>query len=307
MKGAKFILIAGALLLTKSLAAQEQPSSVSRFLDRLELRQSFGSAGTRNSPVRFQITIPRHEETSFLIDGGVGIPVTNFKIGNSLTMEGKIIGEYHRNTLIDEEQHNWQTGLSGTLRTNIKRNSARTTFRQWSFTPTLKFSRNLRDTASALLFNMDAIPFRSGDKGLNLNTYTVRGNRKLIQLFALNPGIEFQHNFSARQDDNNGTILRPLIKFQYALAGNRLKESPVEMISPDKTWEASFDYTARYAVLNSTGVEEDFTQLMKAGLDYYLLTRPLRISFGVSFNYGSDPALGLKKQHFYLATFSLQK
>ncbi len=154
---------------------------------------------------------------------------------------------------------------------------------------------------------MDAIPFRSGDKGLNLNTYTIRGNRKLIQLLAINPGVEFQYNVSAQNQRDEGTVLRPLLKFQYLLAGNRLKESPIEMIEPDQTWEATLDYTARYAVVNSTAMEEEFTQLLKAGVDYYLLTRPLRISFGVSFNYGSDPAQGLKKQHFYLATFSLQK
>lgn len=307
MKGFRFTVLAGVLLCNSALFAQEKTSSMSRFLEALELRQSFGSAGTRNAPVRFQLTIPKHEETSYLIDGGLGIPVVDFKIGDALTMDGKLVGEYHRNTLIDEEQHNWQTGLSGTLRTNIKRNRAETKFSQWYFTPTLKFSRNLRDTASAVLFNMDAIPFRSGDKGLNLNTYTIRGNRKLIQLLAINPGVEFQYNLSAQKQSDEGTVLRPLLKFQYLLAGNRLKESPVDMIAPDKTWEASLDYTARYAVLNSTAMEEEFTQLLKAGVDYYLLTRPLRISFGVSFNYGSDPAQGLKKQHFYLATFSLQK
>lgn len=307
MKGLRFTVLAGVLLCSSALIAQEKTSSMSRFFEALELRQSFGSAGTRNAPVRFQLTIPKHEETSYLIDGGLGIPVVNFKIGEALTMDGKLVGEYHRNTLIDEEQHNWQTGLSGTLRTNIKRNRAETKFSQWYFTPTLKFSRNLRDTASAVLFNMDAIPFRSGDKGLNLNTYTIRGNRKLIQLLAINPGVEFQYNVSAQNQRDEGTVLRPLLKFQYLLAGNRLKESPIEMIVPDKTWEATLDYTARYAVVNSTAMEEEFTQLLKAGVDYYLLTRPLRISFGVSFNYGSDPAQGLKKQHFYLATFSLQK
>lgn len=307
MKGLRFTVLSGVLLCSSSLIAQEKTSSMSRFFEALELRQSFGSAGTRNAPVRFQLTIPKHEETSYLIDGGLGIPIVNFKIGEALTMDGKLVGEYHRNTLIDEEQHNWQTGLSGTLRTNIKRNRAETKFSQWYFTPTLKFSRNLRDTASAVLFNMDVIPFRSGDKGLNLNTYTIRGNRKLIQLLAINPGVEFQYNVSAQNQRDEGTVLRPLLKFQYLLAGNRLKESPIEMIVPDKTWEASLDYTARYAVVNSTAMEEEFTQLLKAGVDYYLLTRPLRISFGVSFNYGSDPAQGLKKQHFYLATFSLQK
>jgi hypothetical protein len=307
MKSLRFTVLAGVLLCSSALFAQEKTSSRSNFFESLELRQSFGSAGTRNAPVRFQLTIPKHEETSYLIDGGLGIPVVNFKIGDALTMDGKLVGEYHRNTLIDEEQHNWQTGLSGTLRTNIKRNQAETKFSQWYFTPTLKFSRNLRDTASAVLFNMDAILFRSGDKGLNLNTYTIRGSRKLIQLLAINPGVEFQYNVSAQKQGDKGTVLRPLVKFQYLLAGNRLKESPVDMIAPDKTWEASLDYTARYAVVNSTAMEEEFTQLLKAGVDYYLLTRPLRISFGVSFNYGSDPAQGLKKQHFYLATFSLQK
>lgn len=307
MKGLRIACIAAVCLFSKTLIAQEQPSSLSGLFQRLELRQSFGSAATRNAPVRFQLTIPKHEKTSYLIDGGLGIPIADFKIGKGLTMDGKLVGELHRNTLIDEEQHNWQTGLSGTLRTNINRNDAQTTFSQWYFTPTLKFSRNLIDTASALLFNIDAIPFRSGEKGLNLNTYTIRGNRRLIHLLAFNPGLEFQHNFSARQRANDGTILRPLIKLQYLLAGNRKRESATEMILPEKTWEASVDYTARYAAINSTEVEEEFTQLLKAGVDYYLLTRPVRISFGFSFNYGSDPAPGLKKQHYYLATFNLQK
>lgn len=293
------------LVLSGTLFAQEKPGS--KFFDALELRQSFGSAGTRNVPVRFQLTLPKNEKASYLIDGGLGIPIVNLPLGRSLNMEGKIVGEYHRNTLIDEEQHNWQSGVSGTIRTNIKRNAAQTIYSQWYFSPTIKFSRNLRDTASSLLFNMDAIPFRSGEKGLNLNTYTIRGTKRLIQLIAVNPGIEFQNNFSAKNEVNNGTILRPLLKFQYLLAGNRQRTPASEMIVPHKTWEVNVDYTTRYAVINSTLNEEAFSQLLKTGVDYYFLTRPVQISFGFSFNYGSDPAQGLKKQHFYLATFNLQK
>jgi hypothetical protein len=320
LKIVMFLLV--SLMMVKPVAAQVQEnagaepsekvtgvkrSALGGFFNGLELRQSFGSAGTRNSAARFQLTIPRHEEASYLIDGGLGLPFTHFQVGKSLTMEGKVVGEYHRNSLIDEEQHNWQTGFSGTIRTNIRRNPEQTSYKQWYFTPTLKFSRNLQDTASSIIFNMDAIPFRSGEKGINLNTYTIRGSRKLIHLLALNPGLEFQKNFSAKQKANDGTILRPLLKFQYLLAGNRERTPEVEMIAPDKTWEISLDYTARYAVVNSTLRPEKFTQLFRAGADYYLLTNPIQISFGLSYNYGSDPAQGLKKQHFYLATFSLQK
>lgn len=142
---------------------------------------------------------------------------------------------------------------------------------------------------------------------MNLNTYTFSGSKKLIHLVALNPGLEFQNNFSVKQDGNNGAIFRPLVKFQYLLAGNRHRAPEQEMRSPEKTWEASFDYTARYAIMNSTISDEEFSQLLLAGLNYYVLTRPVQISFGISYNYGSDPSQGLKKQHYYLATFSLQK
>lgn len=295
------------LLAGSSAFAQESGSAVSTFFQKLELRQSFGSAGSRNSPVRFQLTVPKGNDASYLVDGGIGLPVVNVQVGKSLTMDGKIVAEYHRNTLIDEEQHNWQTGVSGTIRTKIKRNAANTRYSQLYFTPTVKYSRNLVDTANALLFTMDVMPFRSATSGINLNTYTIRGSRRLIHMLSLNPGFEFQNNFSSKSETKNGTILRPLIKFQYLIAGNKQRVPAELMISPEKTWEASVDYTSRYAIVNSTLTGEKFTQLLKTGVDYYFLTNPVSISFGFSFNFGSDPLQGLKKQHFYLATLSLQK
>jgi hypothetical protein len=277
------------------------------FFQKLEIRQSFGSAATKKAPARFQLTLPKREDDSYLIDAGIGIPVTEIRLGKNLLGEGKVIAEYHRNTLIEEEQHTWQAGFSSTFRTGIRRNSTGTSLSQLYFTPTAKYSRNLIDTANALLFTVDFVPFRSGEKGLNLNTYTVSGNRKLIHLLSLVPGIEFQHNFSAKSDEDNGAILRPLFKAQYLLAGNKKRNPEIDMISPEKTWEASVDYTIRYAVVNSTLSGEKFSDLLTTSVDYYFLTSPISLSFGVSFNYGSDPLHGLKKQQFYLATLSLQK
>ena len=296
---------------SSNVPSNEEPvkskSLVSVFFQRLEIRQSFGSAGARKAPAVFQLTIPKNEDASYLIDAALGLPLIDVPIGKAVNMEGKIIGEYHRNTLIDDEQHTWQTGFSSTIRTKIKRNSSNTTYTQFYFTPTIKYSRNLIDTANALIFSMDFIPFRSGEKGLNLNTYTIRGSRNLVHLLSLMPGFEFQNNFSAKSDQNNGTILRPLFKAQYLLAGNKKRIPEIAMISPEKTWEASIDYTIRYAVINSTLTDEKFSNLLKTGVDYYFLTSPVSLSFGFSFNYGSDPMQGLKKQHFYLATLSLQK
>jgi hypothetical protein len=277
------------------------------FFQKLEIRQSFGSAATKKAPARFQVTLPKNEDDSYLIDAGIGVPVTEIRLGKHLLGEGKVVAEYHRNTLIDDEQHTWQAGFSSTFRTGIRRNSTGTRLSQLYFTPTAKYSRNLIDTANAFLFTVDFVPFRSGEKGLNLNTYTIRGNRKLIHLLSLIPGIEFQNNFSAKSSEDNGAILRPLFKAQYLLAGNKKRKPEIEMIFPEKTWEASVDYTIRYAVVNSTLSGEKFSDLLRTSVDYYFLTSPVSLSFGISFNYGSDPLQGLKKQQFYLATLSLQK
>ncbi|WP_432714031.1 hypothetical protein [Pedobacter sp.] len=282
-------------------------SFLSQMLKSVELRESFGSATPRTAPVKFQFTLPKDADDSFLIDGALGIPFFDVGITQGLMLRGKIIGEYHRNTLVEEEQYTWQTGFSTELRTKIKMNDRNTAYSQLIFTPTFKYTRNVMDTVNSLVFTMDVIPFRSGLKGINLNTYTLSGNRKLINLLSIIPAVELQHQFSAAQSLDNGTILRPLLKFQYSVGGNKTRIPATRMVEPIKTWQAAVDYTLRYAVVNSTSIGEDFTHLLTTGVDYYFSTSPVSIAFGVSFNYGSDPLQGLRKQQYWLATISIQK
>ncbi len=290
------------------LLAQQAPKDLfNNIFKRLELRESFGSAATKNEPVKFLFMLPDNGEAAYSIDGAVGIPFFDVPLSAQLNLTGKVIGEYHRNTLLDEEQFNWQAGFSTTLRTKIRRNKNSTTFSQWLFTPTFKYSRNVLDTVNSLIYTMDIIPFRSGTKGINLNTYTIRGNRKIIALLSVNPAFEFQHNFSADQNEDNGNILRPMLKTQYSIGGNKSRLPASIMVEPLKSWEASIDFTLRYALINSTLNSEKFTSLLETGLNYYFATAPVSVAFGISFNYGSDPLQGLKKQQFWLATISIQK
>jgi len=290
----------------RMIGSKKQPFFI-HLMDNLELRQSFGSAATRKEPVRFQFTLPANDEDSYLIDGAVGLSFFDSPITHGLVMTGKLIGEYHRNTLVKEEQFTWQAGFSTNIRTKIFRNKTNNTYTQLIFTPTLKYSRNVIDTINSFVLTMDAIPFRSSTKGINLNTYTLRGNRKLINLLSVVPGFELQHNYAAQDKADNGTILRPIVKFQYNLGGNKNRLPVTRMIEPVKTWEASVDYTLRYAIINSTVNKEKYTNLLATGIDYYFITLPVSVSFGITFNYGSDPLQGLKKQQYWLATISVQK
>ncbi len=284
----------------------DQPFFLKLF-NELELRQSFGSVEMKREPVRFQFTLPDDHENSFLIDGALGIPFFDAALTRGLQMTGKLIGEYHRNTLLDEEQYTWQAGFSTAIRTKIHKNSAKTRYSQFIFSPTIKYSRNVLDTISSLLFTLDIMPFVSKTKGVNLGTYTIRGNRKLIHLLSVIPAFEFQNNYSAQNDSDDGRILRPAIKMQYSIGGNKIRVPLSRMVEPVKTWEASIDYTLRYAVINSTLNREEFSNLLETGVNYYFLTSPVSISFGVSYNYGSDPMQGLNKQKFWLATLCIQK
>jgi hypothetical protein len=288
------------------LYAQTGKGFFDMVFERMELRESFGSAATKNEPVRLHFTLPKDGEASYAIDGALGLPFFDVPLSSTLNLTGKVIGEYHRNTLLDEQQFNWQAGFSTTLRTKIRHN-ANNTYTQWLFTPTFKYSRNVLDTSNSLSYTMDIIPFRTGEKGINLNTYTIRGNRSIIALVSINPAFEFQHHYSAAQKDNNGDILRPILKSQYSLGGNKRRSPATTMVEPIKTWEASVDYTIRYALINSTQNREKFTYLLETGLDYYFVTAPISVAFGISFNYGSDPLQGLNKQQFWLATISIQK
>ena len=282
-------------------------SLFSKLFNAIELRESFGSAATRNEPLRFHFILPEGAKAAYSIDGALGLPFVDVRVLPKLDLTGKVIGEYHRNTLLDEEQYNWQVGFSTTLRTRIRYNQDQTSFSQWLFTPTFKYARNVLDTINSLIYTMDIIPFRSGIKGVNLNTYTIRGNRKIISLLSVNPALEFQHNYSAARNDDNGNVLRPVLKTQYSMGGNKSRLPVSRMVEPLKTWEASIDYTFRYALVNSSLSRERFTSLLETGVDYYFATAPVSIAFGISFNYGSDPLQGLKRQQFWMATINIQK
>lgn len=305
------ILLLSTFILSSSIVHAQTDSlkkiAISNLFKNLELRQSFGSAATRKEPAKFQYTLPKNAQDSYLIDAAVGIPFFDVSLFKHFDFTGKIIGELHRNTLFDERQYTWSTGFSSTVRTKIQRNQASTTYSRFIFTPTFKYSRNVIDTVNAFVFTMDIIPFRSAENGINLSTYTIRGSRRLINLVSIVPAVEFQNNFSANHKLNNGTVLRPVLKLQYSLGGNKKRIPATLMVEPIKTWETSIDYTLRYALINTTINKEKYTDLLKTAVDYYFATAPVSIAFGISFNYGSDPLQGLKKQQYWLATLSIQK
>jgi len=296
------LLISSASCLYTTVMAQDTTQQKRSFFNRLEFRQSFNTLDGKNAPVQFQMTFPKNKDHSFLVDGGIAY-------GPEQWRGGKIFGEYHRNTLVEEEQHNWQAGFASVLYAKLKRNREGTTSSRWFFSPTLKYIVDRIDTVHSLALNIDALPFRSGERGLNLATNTLSSNKRLIHFAFLSGGTEIQQNFSAKDKSEEGFILRPALKAQYSLAGNKRRAL---MTEPIKTWAFTFNYDQWYDLINTTAYEENYTHFFRGSFDYFILTAAenvnnMDLSVGVSFNYGSKPQQALDKQQFWLLTVNIQK
>lgn len=289
------------LLPVVTLKAQDAP--IQSFFNQFELRQSFSSSEGKTEPVQFQMTFPKNGRNSFLVDGGIAY---NFKGKN-----WKVFGEYHRNSLIEIEQHNWQAGLSAIFYSDVARNLTQTTYTRWFYSPTARYIRNIIDSVHSLGLNIDALPIRSGAKGLNLATNTFSFENKLIHFAMISTGAETQFNFMAKDKGLEGFIFRPNFKTQYSIAGNK-RRNPELMLEPIKTWALTVNYDFWYDLVNTTSYKERDRHFFKGALDYYLLnatqnTNNINLTMGVSFNYGSRPQQGLKQQQFWLFTINFQK
>lgn len=304
----QFYLIYCCLLPALFVHAQAKKDSTGRFkklLSHIAIQNTIDPLPDKPAPALLQFTFPQDKESSWLVDAAIGYKFRLNKDGTGGGKKGEYkwaltpVAEYHHNTLIEEEQYNWQTGVSVSF-ANVGRMPSNELIIGHFANMALKYSRNVTDTVSALLFTGSYDLFRSGRNGLNIGTYTF--SQKVVHFFSLTPSYQFQYNFKANEKILEGSVLRPQISLIYE-TGSALEK---EQRNANKKVGLSFSYTARYDVANSTGIREYYTQLLKAGLNIYLLNDPVVLTLSTSFNYGSDPAEGLKKQQYWLVGLQLQ-
>lgn len=314
----KIVTVASLFCLCRGVFAQEEViDSTSKaakkwtwkkFLSALTLQNEIDPLPDKPDPATFQLTFPKDGSDSWLVNGAIGYNHNlyyDWKDKNDYS-KGKDkwtltpLFSYHRNTLIDEEQYNWQTGVSVTF-ANIGRKTSSGTLISHYASMGFKYSRNVIDTVQSLLFTGQYDLYRSGAKGINIGANKPTG--PVLHYFSVTPSYQFQYNFQANSKTLEGAIFRPQVTASYELASNLEKKQ----LSAKKKVSASFEYTARYDAVNSTGVREEYTYLLKTGLNLYLLNNPLTVTISGSYNYGSDPAKGLKQQEFWLIALKVQK
>ncbi len=247
------------------------------------------TAEFKEMPAQFQLTVPKGDSSSWLVNVGVSMNLSS----TSSRWISSLIAEYHRNTLTAVEQHNVQAayGFSGL----IKRGAKIAWFLNGNAGYTYDEISRSHSLAGNFLFTF------MGERG-PINTYAFASDTSSRFYIAPFLGFQVQQAMQAYNEAGEGLLLRPLFTLSAYFDIVRKKT-----LTPDPLLRVSVDYTGRTDLVNSTDMSEGYTQLLQSGLEWFLVDKPVRVSLGASFNYGSDPLRGLAKQQYWLVSFNLYK
>lgn len=305
-------------LVNKAHAQKMAPQGKWKF----KVRQSFESTDLKSEPAAVLLTFPYQTSASYAVDGAVAIE------RESERFFGKVIGEYHRNTLIDKEQNNGQIGLGAEyyLRdlndTNIISN--------YILTGTAKYVRDVVASKGSFLHTLELSPFSP-----TFNT-PIRAGGPNANYVLISPsvGYEYQNTFSAKPenlDSLRGNILRGTGKVRVSLTLNKritvagpettkakLFEDSSGILVPTKKRFLEMDpaqsvvvpavqlYASgamRYDLVNTTETPAGWHPFLQAGIDYILTRNKAhapQLSVGLSLVTGQNPAQGLAEQKYWL-------
>lgn len=266
------------------------------FFNNVQIRESFQTPDAQENPAQFALSIPSSGRNNWLVDGGISV-----NLGHSINdiWTSKLIGEFHRNTLIDSAQYNYQLGYSLIHFHDLGNN-------HWSkvWTTSIKYVRDVIDTGNSVAASVNfALYYPGSSFALGKPGYLGKDDGYTYQLL---PSAELQYQqFLSSDKHATGTILRPLFNLVTSIALNRPADPKAGLVARSKMLELQLTYVNRYALINNTGNHEGYTKLLKTALNYYFVNNgTATISLGASYNLGSDPLSGLKAQQYW--QFGLQ-
>jgi hypothetical protein len=291
------LLLTGIALYAR---AQNDPAKIASapFFSGFQLRQSFQTPDQQLNPALVQLTIPGNGRDNWLVDAGISVTLGQLSQGS---FTSKLVGEFHRNTLVDSQQYNYQLGYNFSIQ-HSKGNDH--TVPVW--TGNVKYIRDIVDSGHSVAASLNLALYRTSRTTTCIGRPGYSSDYKYT--YQLNPSLEVQYQQVLASDKSaTGAIIRPLLDLAASFAINKPMDPKAKIKTPSKLIEVSLDYDNRYAVVNSTKDGEGFSKLMKAGLSYYFFsTTSSSASVGASYNLGSDPLNGLKDQRFFLFALQVQ-
>lgn len=258
------------------------------FWDDIEIAESMETSDQRGDPAQIQFTFPKDKSESYLINLGLA-----YRLPSAGNLISKIKTEFHKNSLLEKEQENFEIGYQGQLGFRFIEGTG-----FLIFDPKYVYDgvNNKSSVASNISFTFKNYESPSPFK-FNTNNYYLSERINFIP--SLYVGFQLQNSFKAKLEENEGFIMRPYFSGSFSFYLNK-KDKPTEGIL-----KLTALYTGRKDAINNTDVDEGYTGLLKTGVEVFLINAPIRISIGASFNKGSDPMKGLAKQEYWLLSLNV--
>ncbi len=285
------------------------------WISKLKIRESFNDDESIQNPAVVSVTLPKNKDASYLINLGLGYALPRKDLKGLRT--GFLVAEYHRMNLSDNEIDNFQAGYkhqwifsepAAILPTNNNTIDNYTTFRLNS---TLKYRRDRIEGSHGIAATFMLTFFRQGS-GFKTWFGSTKASPSRRFHYTLSPeaGMEVQNNFKADSTIYKGFVGRPAARLAFEFGQSR--PDPDDKFSAVSIWTFSVDLAARYDLLGHHYTTERFHPLIRSGLDFFILYKPIKLTLGGSYTYGQNPIQGFrefnfKSQHFALIAFKVQK
>lgn len=269
--------------------------------ERLSLRESFQSKLSEAKPAVISYTAPEEKEESWLLNAALGYNFSRHWKSN-LTFE--VYAEYHRNTLVDKEQQNWQSGLA--LEWQIQKMITP----KWSpiLLSTVKYNEDLEKDVASLQGNLYLTPiFKS--KGFDWRYFWVphiKSDLGTLARFHYTPyiGFENENRIQATEMEDEGNIYRLLGRITAAL----------EFFPLSEKWGNKIQLTADYHYRwNFSEDVESLTQevqdFLTASVNYKFFSEDegkREAMIGFDYVNGANPTKNFEDQSYYAVAFKLK-
>lgn len=289
------------LVLLGCFSLRGQTGNSTPWYKNITLRQSFDSKTDKAKPANITYTNPDDGDESWLV---------NIALGYDLTPDSEeiiIINpyiEYHRNSLVDKEQYNWETGVFAEWQTQD------IFTKKWSpvLIGAVRYNDDRIGGVQSLMSNLYFTPLFRG-KGMKpeffwLPNTAVKLGKAFRFIYTPYLGLETENRIQTDNSDASGSIYRG-----YFSISSTVVFFPDHEVLKDRL-EIDLDWQYRYILgENVAAITQDDYRYFNISFNYilYRASDGKRIvKLGIDYTTGENPAKNFQDQTFYALSLKVR-
>lgn len=275
--------------------------SQDKFIDRFTLRQSFQSKNDKAEPAVFTFTKPKDKDESWLLNAAIGFNI--LKSSNAvLTLDPYF--EYHKNTLIDKVQDNWQAGISSEWQ------SRDLSQKKWSpiFITAMKYNEDQVKENTSFQGNIYFTPLFKG-KAKDPKYFWIPNNTSdfgNVFQFSYSPyvGFENENRIKTKEESSSGNIYRALFRVT----------STISLLPKNEKLRGKFEFNFDWQYRNNfSETVGDLTtkehKYLTTSFNYTFFSSDegeKSAKIGFDYTNGENPTKNFEQQSFYAVSLKVK-